>query len=163
MQAVVLQLSSTFLLLCVQQTVAIAQPQPSAINLDGIHHHTLLHSKDFSADPRFELPDFTTFDNLRENGRIYLRCKLSGMVVCAAPVKDSYQILVFPKKNANEFYLRVTTSLKLLRDGVDAKSIESLLRIARPAVGMAGNDSAKVRLQIRIEANDESVTQEIVN
>ena len=143
-------------MLFVQQQVAFPQVQVQAIRLGDMDHHSILHRKDLVADPRFELPTFTAFDNFRENGRIYMRCKSSGMVICAAPVKDSYQVLVFPKSNSEQFRLKITTSLDLLSYGVDAKSIESLLNKTRPIVGM-GYDPAKdkSRLKIRIEAIEE--------
>ena len=157
MQTIVIKITCSVLLIFVQQSVAFPQEQAHVIKLGDIDHQSILHRKDLLADPRFELPKFTAFDNLRENGRIYLHCKLSGMVICAAPVKDSYQVLVFPRRNAEQFRLQITTSLDLLRDGVDAKSIESLLKNARPNMGM-GYDPAKekTRLKIRIEAIEES-------
>ena len=79
------------------------------------------------------------------------------MVICAAPVKDFYQVLVFPRRNAEQFRLQITSSLDLLRDGVDAKSIESLLNNARPNMGMGYDPTKeKTRLKIRIEAIEES-------
>jgi hypothetical protein len=143
-----------------QQLVVFSQGQLPEhiprIQLDTLEHNSWLHEKDFRADPRFELPAFKGFDNLGENGRIYLRCKSTGMIVCAVPLKDSFQVLVFPKKRSDYFKLEVTTSADLLRDRIDVKAIETLLRSIRPVVGMGYDPTInKAALRVRIEAIEE--------
>ncbi|TWU44483.1 hypothetical protein [Rubripirellula reticaptiva] len=162
MPNIVTKILCTVLMLLTQQHIVFSQGQLServpAIQLDAIDHHCILHEKELKADPRFELPTFTGYDNLRENGRIYLHCKSSGMVICAAPVKDFYQILVFPRKQSEHFKLEITTSTQLQNDVVDVKSIEQLLRSVRPFFGMGYDRSKeKSRLKIRIEAPEEPV------
>ncbi len=124
----------------------------NSIKWDTINHYKNISRAEILSDSSIQLPRFSAVDHLTNNGRIYLRCENSGAVICAAPVKDSYSVLVFPAKDVTKFSFKVQTVNALLREGIDVESIEKLLAISRNPPGMKMLEEQDTKLEIRIQS-----------